>query len=352
MLSIRLSIKSVSLTALSLLACINEEVVEHQKESPSSLRAPSAITTAQSFPITWSPSPDFSPTHAAFKVSEIVLDRRIDASSFQTSYSRRQEDGRPSDSDIWDEAPLASEPQLHIKYHARFNDLRVSNRRLQEIVDGPDVGEGRAWQRFITAFDTLVQSDLIQAKHYDLGTTKKSFTRFAIGKSEQQNEEKSTVTEYVFTVLRNLNGVRVANAGIRIAIHRCGEVSSIRLGGVTVATSMELGAQGFATSGAAEAGVFQIAVTEDAAKRRFAAEFPLAVVDWSGIMYVMPDGFDVAIIEPKFVFSYSNHTTVEGQPVASRRQMTAYSLRNPADPAENVGEEPTPDEVGDPRPHD
>ena len=151
---------------------------------------------------------------------------------------------------------------------------------------------------------------------------------------------------YVFTMLRQLNGIDFLNAGLKVTVHRSGLVSAIRVGGAEV----ESKENGTAAIPQGSGFVFARTVESEAVRSRFNAEFPGARVDWDEVRYALPELERRALIEPRRIFSFSQATRdPSGKEIISRRKYLAYSLRNEAEPPTDLSDPAMPDAVGDSR---
>jgi hypothetical protein len=133
--------------------------------------------------------------------------------------------------------------------------------------------------------------------------------------------------EYRITVRRTINGIELANSGVRIGVHASGRVSALRYGGVSV-TSRLSGNTEEPTGGGKW---FDRKVANDALQARFEREVipanAKARVAWSRVMYVMPENRRSGVVQPLYVVSYSLEApTDDGQVAVSRRKTVGLSL--------------------------
>jgi hypothetical protein len=241
-------------------------------------------------------------------------------------------------------------PEVDIVYYQEFDDLRVTNSVLQDDVTGdadvPDKDEyvaHRARRAFEECFDRLAKAGLIDGKHFDLNKTRVSHTQFAA--APQGMDGHVLTTEFVFSLLRKINGIDFANAGLKVAVHRTGRIAFIRLGGATVASTMEHGPFEVPTGSGF---LFPRKVSARSVRERFAHDFPEAQVHYDVIKYILPDDQRRAIIEPRHVFAFSRVSNVDGLDVITRREFVGYSLREPGTPPKDFSEPPKPEAQGDP----
>jgi hypothetical protein len=256
---------------------------------------------------------------------------------------------------------LRAGPEISIVYYLDFDDLRVTNPLLQDDVTSDaaisdEYAADRAFREFERCFDRLVKAELIDRRSFDLNKTRTSRTEFGAvpqgitlqGTTRNVLKERKRgsvlTTEFVFSLLRQLNGIDFANAGLKVAIHRTGRIASIRLGGATVA-SIERGGFEVPTGGGF---LFPRMVSDLSIRQRFTDGFPEAQVHYDRVEYILPDDQRAALIEPRHVFAFSRISNIDGRDVIARREFVGYSLRQPDTPPEDFSEPPKPEAQGDP----
>jgi hypothetical protein len=267
-------------------------------------------------------------------LAEILLGRPMEAAALTGL--------RATGAQTWSQAKVGND--LLVGHFPKADDLRVSNALLAAVVDGPDIGEAEARKAFDAAYAKMVSSGLVNVAHFDTRKVSVTHTRFGIAPAGQQAVPR--VTEYIFSMLRQINGIDFANAGVRIAVHRSGRLSWIRLGGAEVASVRKDGADVPTARGF----TFLPAVAPSTLEARFVREVPNAHRAWGRTMYVLPEEVESAVIEPKYVLSFARKSMMDGREVKSRREMLAYSLRSAASAAEDLTGTRQPAAVGDPRP--
>jgi hypothetical protein len=181
-------------------------------------------------------------------------------------------------------------------------------------------------------FDGLAARKVIDARHYDWDRVDTAFTMVGEGSDDGKKTDKRR-TEARFTLRRVLNGIELANAGLRIAIHYSGRVSSVRVGGVSVVSKFNNGQEQPMGMGR----WLERRPTDDPISRLNGELLPKgakAKVAWTKVMYVMPENKRSAVVEPLQVVSYSlEFPTQEGPSVVSRRETVGFSLVDPKAPA-------------------
>jgi hypothetical protein len=234
-----------------------------------------------------------------------------------------------SDSAGWTR-PFSDVPDIIIRYTPQADDTRVLNLELTSDPFGMDIGEDLAREAMQTYFRRLAERGLIDPSHYDLKKVRAGHTRSASG-SKLGSERLEWVEEYRFTLLRQLNGIDVANAGITIGVHPTGQLSSVRLGGVEV----ESVGEGDSESPTAQGGTREVLVSKSEIANRFNAEVPFnahAQVSNERLMYVMPEEAREAVVEPMYVYTYSLEVDLGGATSISRKKTVGYSLTAPFKP--------------------
>lgn len=132
---------------------------------------------------------------------------------------------------------------------------------------------------------------------------------------------------------RVINGIEVANAGVRIAVHASGRVSGVRIGHVDVASRRS----GNTEEPAAGKGKWmerKVSIRDLDARfeREMAQQKGRPKVAWAKVMYVLPDDQRTAIVEPLYLVSYSLHVPTDDGVAISRRKTIGYSLTDPSAP--------------------
>lgn len=220
--------------------------------------------------------------------------------------------------------PFADMPELVVKNVPDYDEIRMMNTAVlsQRDVGNPDMGEVAAKAKMQQVFNELVQASLIDAKGYDLASAGVGYLRELLG--DQKVVVYRRVNTYGFKLMRNVNGIPVANAGLLIGIHaRTGALTYLRIGGVTIDSqwngTKELPAGGGAT--------IARQVSTAALKSRFSADVsycPRTVLS-ERLMYIMPNGVQSAVVEPRYVIRFSRRTGKLAQPA----ERWAYSVTNP-----------------------
>ncbi|HEX9942129.1 MAG TPA: hypothetical protein VGG03_08940 [Thermoanaerobaculia bacterium] len=276
----------------------------------------------------------------AHAVAQVLLERKdLSLNSFMAAAKRHAKAAQ-----AWGEHPSAAVPYLHVEYDPRYDDLRLANTDLaDELPFAPAIGEAAARERFEDCFERLAAAGIVKAEQFDLAKVDVGYTKFGMARGDL--EAVPEITEYRFGLLRQVNGIDFANAGVRISVHRTGGIASIRVGGAEVAARRE----GTKEQPLGRGGWFQRAVSRTEVEGRFSRDVPNARTAWSRLMYVMPENVDTALIEPLQVISHSRVFEADGRQVVSRRQVLAYSLRTPGAPPLDLSGRGEPQEPREPR---
>jgi hypothetical protein len=292
----------------------------------------------------------------AQRVSEILLGATLDSGKFVASVPEQ----------LRDTLYFQADKELSVAYYPGADDLRVSNSTLLDDITSPkDVGSNVARAIFEQTFEKLADAGLVDRQDYDVASVEPSKTITTLGSSISSTEVE-VVNTYDFLLRRSINGIPFMNAGIRVNVHRGGQIAGIRLGGahpLSIRPDMNKSAAGLTraqgVNGAATptslaevpAGsgyVFSGSVDAASQQKRFTREQTRGLADRSGVYYMLPlsaDAKSSPVVEPLFIFSYSN---LYGD-VASRRRYIGYSLRDPAAPPVDLSEKAEPDAKGDAR---
>lgn len=210
-------------------------------------------------------------------------------------------------------SPFESAPEIKVKILKDYNEIRVMNRLLVDKHDGEDVGEERAVEIAAQYLEKLRASGLLNHEAYDLDDVQIGYGRIG-GGSFNNREKYDWVVEYRMTYRPNIDGIQLANAGVRLAIHRTGRLMGVRFGGVSAEKTDSTKV---------------IKVPFEKAGERLKNIIPKNTepsVVWSRVMYVMPENKKSAIVEPLMVYSFSLVADSDGQRVVSRRKTVGFSL--------------------------
>ncbi|MGB7291646.1 MAG: hypothetical protein WBD99_05700 [Thermodesulfobacteriota bacterium] len=215
-------------------------------------------------------------------------------------------------------SPFKDAPHLKIKVIPEYDELRVINGALVDMVDVKDVGEESAVEIATNYLRMFSNAGLLSIEAFNFGDIQVGYGIIGEGSMDEKFKVEH-VTEYRITFRPNINGIQLANAGVRISIHRTGALVGVRLGGVTmkawdgktverVVSPEEIRTQ------------FQKMIREDSQ----------AIIAWARPMYVMPEDAQTAVVTPLQVFSYSLKTKVDDKyEVSSRRKIVGLSLTDP-----------------------
>jgi hypothetical protein len=218
-------------------------------------------------------------------------------------------------------------PELSITYLPDVAELRIVDRDLQaSTAPERELAQDDAVKLAKTAFDELARRKLVDARHYNWDKPDIASTWVGGGARGGPSTERKRI-EYRITVRRTINGIELANAGVRIAVHASGRVSALRFGGVSVASRVS----GNVEEPTGRGRWLERKVANEALQARFDREViprnAKATVAWSRVMYVMPENQRTAVVQPMYVVSYSLEApTDDGQAAVSRRKTVGLSL--------------------------
>lgn len=241
--------------------------------------------------------------------SELVSNRKIEKNE------KNQLDALMKEPETWNRwiSPYETAPEIKVKILKDYNEIRVMNRMLIDKHDGDDVGEYRAIEIAAKYLEKFRASGLLSHKAYNLNDVQVGYGRIG-GGSLRDQEQYDWIVEYRITFRPNIDGIQLANAGVRLAIHRTGKLMGVRLGGVSAKKTDTTRV---------------VKVPLEKAEDRLKSIIPKDMepsVAWSRVMYVMPENKQSAIVEPLMVYSYSLITESDGQRIVSRRQTVGFSL--------------------------
>lgn len=195
-----------------------------------------------------------------------------------------------------------------------YDEIRLVNTRLAESTEGLKLDEQQAIEIAADILQSLNKQDLLNGLRYQPEKYKVGYHRVGSGSTDGKQAE-DTIVGYRITFLAHIDDIPLANAGVRVAVHRNGKLSGIRIGGV---------------SASPDAGKGQSRqVSDDEIKKRFAASVPRDMeprIAWQRVMYVMPDDERSAVVYPTHTISYSLVGESEQGEVISRRKTVGFSL--------------------------
>jgi len=145
--------------------------------------------------------------------------------------------------------------------------------------------------------------------------------------SKNKEDKKDIVVEYRFRLLRKLNGIDVAQAGIVLGIAPTGRRSSLQIGGVEVESKVIPVEDGEAEQPGPSGRILPRQVGDAAQRFKTDVEMGKSLhINWARKMYVMPTDADEAVIEPMMVYRYAEKTAVDGQEVVAPAEIVGLSL--------------------------
>jgi hypothetical protein len=218
-------------------------------------------------------------------------------------------------------------PAIEIVYLPDYDELRIIDVELaMSTAPEGEMQQEEALRIAKSFFDELVRRQIVDARHYDWSNPDIASTWVGLGSRKSDSLARKRV-EYRITLRRIINGIELANAGVRIAVHTSGRISGVRFGGVTVSSK---------PSGEVEEPVgkgkwLRAQVPLEHLQARFERELIPAnarpSIAWSRIMYVMPENKRSAVVAPLYVVSYSLQVPSEdGETMVSRRKTVGFSL--------------------------
>jgi len=211
--------------------------------------------------------------------------------------------------------PLRDEKSdVIFKVLPEHDEIRLVNTRLAESTKDLKLEEAEAVKIATEVLQSLNRNDLLNGLRYQPDKYKVGYHRVGIGSTDGKQSEE-VVVGFRITFLAHIDDVPLANAGVRVAVHRSGKLSGIRIGGVS------------ASKGALKEQSRQ--VSDDEIQKRFEASLPRGMkprMAWQRVMYVMPDDERSAVVYPTHTISYSLVGESEQGEVISRRKTVGFSL--------------------------
>lgn len=227
----------------------------------------------------------------------------------------------------WTRIPAA--PQILVKYDRSFDEFRLINEELDVIREPVGrIGIEDAQARAERILRGLIERKVVDAELYRDAAMQLGYRRVGRGTTEGR-ADLGQIVEYRFTYRPRIEGIELANAGVRIGLLTDGAVSSMRVGGVTPSGTFREGRLRPEDGGTRR----DIEIAPGELMTRFYRALPpnaAPEIAWSKVMYAMPDDARSALVEPQLLISFSERQpTDEGQWVTSRRRVLGFSLVDP-----------------------
>ncbi len=208
-------------------------------------------------------------------------------------------------------------PQVKVKLSPQYDEIRVVNRDLVDKVSEDGIAENKAIAIATDYLGKLAESGLVDRKLYNLDDLQVGYGQIVEGSMDGKRKIEH-ITEYRVTFRPNFKGIQFANAGVRLAVNQSGQLSGLRLGGVSLTQW--------------DGKTADLRVSANDIEELFKKTIPEgmeAVVVWSRPMYVIPEDEQKAQVEPLQVFSYVLKTKINDQEVVSRRKTVGFSFTKP-----------------------
>jgi hypothetical protein len=184
--------------------------------------------TIAAFEMGWEDAPKQDVLRRIAAAASVMLGKEIDQRAAMNSLGEAVSQ-TPSAS--WSRLALA--PQLLIRYDSAHDEVRLINEELDIITDlGGDIGEDAAREVAEKFLDQLTSTGVLDRRLYAQAVLQLGYKRIGSGTRDGKTRH-DRVVEYRFTFRPRLEGIEMANAGIRMGILASGELASLRFGGVT-----------------------------------------------------------------------------------------------------------------------
>jgi hypothetical protein len=190
--------------------------------------------------------------------------------------------------------------------------LAVNGAVADDFSSGADVGAGRARAIFDSALQSLSSNHLIEQDVLALGALRTH--RLMQGERARGGPVVSRVKEYLFEVPHAVGGIEVFGASTTVAVHRSGELVSIRTTG-PVATEAD------------DRSMVTRTVSAEALAERARSEHPNAKVVSLGLRYPWQATGNAALAaRPRQAFQVIPLAQVAGREVKGRAHFVFYSV--------------------------
>lgn len=223
---------------------------------------------------------------------------------------------------------------IHVQYTRKFDEFRVRDTITSDVYDGPDIGLNSARQIFRNTLARMGSDGIVELDGLDPDLADISLAKTGLMRSDQAPSLQ--VTEYVFTVIRRVEGVKFVNSGVRIAVHRSGRIAWMKAGGARIRrdANMQLGVL---------VSDSHVATATMLAESSFAKKFPAQTRLRGEVLYVMPEGSTEAFVGPRYIITHSRRTVgSNGKSISSRPESLSYSLKEPYGSPVRLGAAPVP----------
>ncbi len=224
----------------------------------------------------------------------------------------------------WARVPAA--PQILARYDADFDEIRLINEEI-DVIREPlgRISVDEAVARADKVIVALSEQAIVDRDLYRNAAVQVGYRRVGSGKREAQ-PDRGEILEYRITYRPRIEGVELANAGVRVGVMADGQIGSMRFGGVTPLIKFT----GEKVEPEEDGKRLPVEIDPNRLTVRFYRGLNANVspqIAWSRVMYAMPDGERSALLEPMLVISFSEGTTTDnGQRVSSRRRILGFSL--------------------------
>jgi hypothetical protein len=272
--------------------------------------------TGTTWPLLRITKPDREPDELAYRLAAVLDTMGVHAQpSVVSTWSAAA--AVSTEADDWELVP-----GVVVSYDGQLDDMEVVN---VELLDAPT--DHGADDDALVAVAQRVASELAAAGvvELSLAATAYDVTTIRSGLGGPNGEHEEWVDEILFDLAHQVEGIPLADAGLRIGVTPAGTVSSVKVVGAIVE----------------QAGRVTVSSTVDELEDAFAAHvagFGLVVesvyVSRRLPMYVLYQDVTFGIVEPRYVIVYTV-TVRDGDIITgSRSTVTAWSLTDPLPTAE------------------
>ncbi len=240
-------------------------------------------------------------------------------------------------------ARLADHPHVAVGHHPRGDAVwAIDEDVAHDVTSEVDVGVDAATVEFHRIIGELEQAQIADGAVLDVAGAHVGHVMQGSGWSNGP-QKAERIKEYVFSAPRRINGIEIANAGVRVSVHRSGKVASIRVEGPVVD---ELRDSSGVSMPSGEGYFITRSVSETELDARVHAENPDATIKPMGTIYWLPKGHASATVEPRQAYWVFPRVEIAGHVGAGRGHRVLYAI-NDAHAAPLVAPVPQPGAPGD-----
>ncbi len=224
--------------------------------------------------------------------------------------------------------PFQNAQGVFVSYEPRMNKISIENEEMTipalDVIpryeaDPNGIGEAKARIIMEGFLQKLNASNLVSKSNYDSKDVRVSYYKTGRGPIGEPEKQTMWIDEYLFTLNRRIDGIKVHGDYIRIGVHRTGEVSSISIAETDISESSKPRVSRN--------------VSNENIVDRFYSEIPWdsePVILENEVAYIKRETDTEAVVEPVQLIHYVLRTpTKDGRTILSEVLTKGFSLVSP-----------------------